>query len=386
MSYSRDVFICYTRKDQYIAKYCKRILQSINVSTFIDTDSIVAGSDFAESIQRELVNCSIILFIISEHTKHSLWALKEISFAKRIGKTIIPILVEDTILDNRLLYLIEDIDYIEWKQNETSLFDERLIRTVNYYFDKFRADTDIPIPREIDIEKEIKILDEYQPQTIDFDIFISYRRVGGRDIARSIKYRLEMMGFNKIFFDYNSIRDGMFNTQIMDAIYSCNDFLLLLTPNSMDRCAERGDWVTREIRTAKKYGKKIIPISVESDFKWPTTIPSDLYDIRFIKLHNLLVNEDFDYSIENLSRRFKSSPNATYDHHPVLYYKIRTNKDCRLFIDGNDYCMLKSGVLKKIALNNSGEYLIELYHLDLSEKLYQKIISLEQDKVDIVDL
>lgn len=386
MNNSQDIFICYSRKDNNIAHYCSQLLKANSVSTFMDADSLVAGSNFAETIQRQIVNCKIILFIISENAINSEWAIREISFAQQIGKTIIPILVEGTRLNNRLMFLIGNIEYIEWKHDDALSFRKEFVRAVKYHIDKFHVDNEVQVQRKIDLDTEIRILDEYQPKRIDYDVFVSYRREGGRDIARSIKYRLEMMGFNKVFFDYNSIRDGMFNTQIMDAIYSCNDFLLLLTPNSMNKCGEKGDWVAREIRTAKKYERKIIPIALENDFEWPISMSSDLFDVKYIQRHNLLMNEDFDYSIEKLSKRLKSVPSSPNNFQSELYYKIRVNKNCKLFIDGKEYCILESGMVKKIPMKNRGEYLIELFNLEISERLIQKIVSIEQDKVDIVEL
>lgn len=386
MNNSQDVFICYSRKDLSIAQYCNEILKENNVSTFMDVDSLVAGSVFAETIQRQIVNCKIIVCIISEKTMNSEWTIKEIDFARQIGKTIIPVLVENTRLEGRLKLLVGDIEYIVWKHDNTVSFKKELVGAVQHHIEKMHVASEVHVQSEIDLDTEIKLLDAYQPQRIDFDVFISYRREGGRDIARSIKYRLEIMGFDKVFFDYNSIRDGVFNTQILDAIYSCNDFLLLLTPNSMDKCGDRGDWVAREIRTAKKYGRKIIPIALENDFEWPTSMPSDLFDVKSIQRHTLLVNEYFDYSIEKLSKRLKSVPSFPNNYQSELYYKIRVNKDCRLFIDGEEYCVLKSGIVQKIPMKNRGEYFIELFGLDKSERLIQKIVSLDWDKVDLVEL
>lgn len=386
MNNAQDVFICYSRKDNNIAHYCSQLLKEINVSAFLDVESLVAGSVFAETIQSHIVNCKIIVFIISENTMNSEWTIKEIDFARQIGKTIIPVLVESTRIDGRLKLLIGDIEYIEWRHDNTASFKKELVGAVQHHIEKMHVECEVHVQREIDLDTEIKILDAYQPQRIDFDVFISYRREGGRDIARSIKYRLEMMGFDKVFFDYNSIRDGMFNTQIMDAIYSCNDFLLLLTPNSMDKCGEKGDWVAREIRTAKKYERKIIPIALENDFEWPKSMPSDLFDVKYIQRHTLLVNEYFDYSIERLSKILKSVPSLPNNNQSELYYKIRVNKDCKLFIDGEEYCVLKSGIVQKISLKNRGEYLIELFNLDKSERMIQKIVSLDRDKVDIVEV
>jgi len=384
-SNSQDIFICYSRYDYDIARCCNRILSEIGVSSFLDADSLMAGSNFQETIQQQIVNCKIILFIVSESAKKSVWAIKEAQFAQRLGKTIIPIIVEETKLDARYELEFGQINYIIWNPKDISSFKDVLIKAVKFHLDKYYHDNETPAQREIDIDREIKILDEYQPKEIDYNVFISYRREGGRDIARSIKLSLELIGFNKIFFDYNSIRDGMFNTQIMDAIYSCNDFLLLLSPHSMDNCGEKGDWVAREIRTANKYGKKIIPIALESEFEWPSSTPSDLFDLRYIQRHNLLMNEDFDYSVEKLSKRFISKPSYSTNDLLQFCYKVRTNRDCKLYIDGTEKGVLEAGVLQKFALKNPGEYLVELFDIKTDEKLAQKVINLEKDKVDLIE-
>lgn len=380
-----DVFFCYSRTDCNLVRHCNNLLQKMNVTSFVDSDYLIPGTDFAETIQRNIVNCRIIVFVISENSKRSEWALNEIRFAQNLGKTIVPILVDNTSFDERLSLLLGYNQHVKWNPNDISVFDDEFVKTIKYHIERFREEKDISVRREIDLDSEIKILDEYQPRKIDFDIFISYRRVGGRDIARSIKYRLEMMGFNKVFFDYNSIRDGMFNTQILDAIYSCNDFLLLLSPDAMEKCGDRGDWVAREIRTAKKFNRKIIPISLDSNFIWPVSMPSDLGDIKYIQRHNLLMNEDFEYSIEKLSKRFLSKSSKSDNGPLIMYYKILTNKDCKLYIDGDDFYILKADVIKRIALANRGEYFVEFYDLDTDEKLLQKIVLIEQDKVDIIE-
>ena len=50
------------------------------------------------------------------------------------------------------------------------------------------------------------------------NIFISYRREDGRELARTLYLALGKLGYQNIFFDYNSMRGGTFNTQIDVAI------------------------------------------------------------------------------------------------------------------------------------------------------------------------
>jgi len=79
--------------------------------------------------------------------------------------------------------------------------------------------------------------------TQNADIFISYRREGGIDKARTVVAELQKRGYNSIFFDQDSLKDGRFDTRIEDAIRNCKDYILLLSKGSMARCCDKNDWV-----------------------------------------------------------------------------------------------------------------------------------------------
>lgn len=141
----------------------------------------------------------------------------------------------------------------------------------------------------------------------NYDIFISYRREGGREIARTIKLALEARGYSNIFFDYNSLRDGVFNEAILSAIQNCKDFILVLSDGAMDRCSNEDDWVAREIRTAIASGCKIIPVKVnQGEWSWPADFPKDLSVLGSIQFTTLLTNEYFEDSIRYVAERLTS--------------------------------------------------------------------------------
>ena len=229
----------------------------------------------------------------------------------------------------------------------------------------------------------VSFFDNYIPQKVEYDIFISYRKDGGRDTARSIKQQLQLLGYNNIFFDYNSIRDGFFDTQILDAIYSCKDFLLLLTPESMDRCANEGDWVAREIRTALKYNCKIIPMAVQSNFPWSSNFPKDLCKIKNIQQHLLLVNEYFEDSIERLSKRLETFAGSklTRKAEQIFFYKIVPSATCKVYIDDNDYIIVNKHEFKKIPMQR-GEYFVRIVDYDNNQEILRKVVCLDSDKVE----
>ena len=105
-------------------------------------------------------------------------------------------------------------------------------------------------------------------------IFISYRRSGGDIYAKSICEALKNRGYT-VFYDIDSISGGYFDDRILNAIAACDDFLLVLPPNSLDRCWNEGDWVRLEILEAMKHGKNIIPVLLPG-FTFPADLPADI--------------------------------------------------------------------------------------------------------------
>lgn len=91
------------------------------------------------------------------------------------------------------------------------------------------------------------------------DIFISYRREGGDDLARILYLELSMRGYS-VFYDLETLENGKFNEALYWYIEQCTDFLLILPPNSLDRCQNEGDWVRQEIAHALKHHKNIVPV------------------------------------------------------------------------------------------------------------------------------
>lgn len=131
-------------------------------------------------------------------------------------------------------------------------------------------------------------------------IFISYRRSGGDIYAKSICEALKNRGFT-VFYDIDSIHGGYFDDRILDAIAGCSDFLLVLPPSSLDRCASESDWVRMEIVQALKHNKNIVPVLLPG-FTFPTTLPDD---IAAVSRYNgvSFVMEYFDAVVDAIVKR-----------------------------------------------------------------------------------
>ena len=396
-----DIFICYSRKDLETARTITRIIESGGYSCFVDYDGIYSGDDFVERIKTAIERCGLFVFLLSESTKQSRWSLSELSTAIGLGKIVLPIQIDDSIAEGRIDFMLGKYQHLKYVNLPG--FETKLLDTIASIMGENGREA-VTIEQR---QKNIEAAEErrngaknYVPQIIDVDIFISYRRVDGRDYARNIMQALKIVGYPKVFFDYNSLRDGVFNTQILDAIFSCKDFILVISPLALKNCGREGDWVAREIRTAIKYQKKIIPIVIEDTFQgWPADFPNDLSSIKDIQFHKLLTDEYFEDSIDKLTKRLSTivSNNQEDDvqfrdlqvdnsiHKKTVLYKIKVDKKCRLLIDDEEIQIIEPAQLVKLPLP-VGEYIRKVVAIDDDSVFDEAAIILEHDKADMISL
>ncbi|MGD0631610.1 MAG: toll/interleukin-1 receptor domain-containing protein [Terracidiphilus sp.] len=101
---------------------------------------------------------------------------------------------------------------------------------------------------------------------IDKTVFISYRR-SSIPWALAIFQDLTHHGYD-VFFDFNGIASGDFESVILENIRARAHFLVLLTPTALERCGQPTDWLRREIEAALDNKRNIIPLLLENfDFE-----------------------------------------------------------------------------------------------------------------------
>lgn len=149
------------------------------------------------------------------------------------------------------------------------------------------------------------------------DVFISYHRGNdGSAIAQLIELKLKMLGYT-VFLDYNSLKKGEFDRQILQRIRAAKAFLLICTPTALDNCMRPDSWVRWEIRQALESGIPIIPVLMDG-FHWDRVmLPADIDKVRY---HHG-INLDFEYidpGIERLCHLMDFSPEGNLDAmHPA---------------------------------------------------------------------
>ncbi|XP_017772645.1 PREDICTED: sterile alpha and TIR motif-containing protein 1 isoform X2 [Nicrophorus vespilloides] len=127
------------------------------------------------------------------------------------------------------------------------------------------------------------ILSNMKDDNIDksLDVFVSYRRSNGSQLASLLKVHLQLRGFS-VFIDVERLEAGKFDNNLLQSIQKAKHFLLVLTPNALERCigdAEKKDWVHREIVAALSAQCNIIPIVDNFAFPDVEELPEDMRQV-----------------------------------------------------------------------------------------------------------
>ncbi|OTF80781.1 hypothetical protein BLA29_005989, partial [Euroglyphus maynei] len=96
-----------------------------------------------------------------------------------------------------------------------------------------------------------------------------------------LKVHLQLRGFS-VFLDVERLEAGKFDNNLLNSIRQAKHFLLVLTPNALDRCInddEQKDWVHREIAQALLTKCNIIPIMESFQWPEPDQLPDDIKPI-----------------------------------------------------------------------------------------------------------
>ncbi|MDZ4779882.1 MAG: toll/interleukin-1 receptor domain-containing protein [Planctomycetia bacterium] len=109
-----------------------------------------------------------------------------------------------------------------------------------------------------------------------FDVFISYRRENGGQMAQLLHIALSARGYAP-FMDVRDLGSGAFDEALERHIQAAEDFVVVLAPGSLDRCRDSADWLRREIALALASNLNIVPLLLDG-FVMPSAseVPDDI--------------------------------------------------------------------------------------------------------------
>lgn len=201
-----------------------------------------------------------------------------------------------------------------------------------------------------------------------YDVFISYRREGGLDFARSIAYYLRIEGL-QCFFDQRELKTGQFNQQIYTAIDNSRYFLAVITPGSLERCAGENDWVRNEIEHAIEQGLTIIPVAIRGEkLSFPDNLPASMGKLKTAQASFIDRETDFEDTIVKMLRDQMTNLSTTTERQrkkaksraeKVFVKKARRFKNNDGVIDGDERIELERLASASGISRNRLEELIE---------------------------
>jgi hypothetical protein len=119
-----------------------------------------------------------------------------------------------------------------------------------------------------------------------YDVFISYRRDGGGAEARLIQSALQSRRV-RAFLDVTELGRGYFDDALLKSIEQTPNFIVILSPHSLDRAESDEDWLRKEVAHALKSERNVVPL-IMPGFQFPPKLPRDL--------KNLPRHQGMDYS------------------------------------------------------------------------------------------
>ena len=139
-------------------------------------------------------------------------------------------------------------------------------------------------------------------------VFICYRRKDNGTAHNIYQALHKLLGYD-VFIDYEGLKSGKFGSALMQQIRARAHFLIIITPDALNRCENDGDWMRREIEYAIEHGRNIVPLFFDKfDFKtYRGTLPGSVQEITDYQGINVYWDY-FDAAIDRLHEEFLLPP------------------------------------------------------------------------------
>ena len=127
---NHQIFISYSRKDIDKVNVIKEILDNSSMIYWIDKEGIYSGENYKEVIVDAIDCAKVILFMSSINSNQSINVIRELGYAVKQKKSIIPIMLDDAQYAKSIRLDVSDIDQIDFTKD--SLDTSKLISSLLY--------------------------------------------------------------------------------------------------------------------------------------------------------------------------------------------------------------------------------------------------------------
>ncbi len=120
-----DLFISYSRVDGEFARRINTSLSQQQFTTWIDEVGMRGGSEWPAQLTEALKQCKAVVVIISPDSIKSVWVKRELEFADKEGKKVIPLKLKETSLPDWYTFRFGTVQWIDFT---TGSFEQNFIQ------------------------------------------------------------------------------------------------------------------------------------------------------------------------------------------------------------------------------------------------------------------
>lgn len=149
-------FISYSSENQAPADSMRALLKKNNIDSWMAPYDIPIGSKYAMVINQAVKGCSCLILLLTDYAQNSVWVAKEVERAINYRKPIIPIQLEDLVLNDEFELYISNDQIVRLPKIDESDLMNKILQTIAVYTGK---SVNIPAIKEITAE------DKPQPES-----------------------------------------------------------------------------------------------------------------------------------------------------------------------------------------------------------------------------
>jgi formylglycine-generating enzyme required for sulfatase activity len=166
---ANEIFISYSRKDMdKVSAIKKEIDETLRIDCWMDLNGIESGDEFKRVIITAINRHTVVLFMLSENSQKSPWALKELNFAEKKNKKVVLVNIDGCEMTDDFAFDFSDHDIIVF---DNALQHDKLIRDLRDWLDipeddgfqevrgrmdELKADYNLVVIQQEAIDKEIR--------------------------------------------------------------------------------------------------------------------------------------------------------------------------------------------------------------------------------------
>jgi hypothetical protein len=401
-----NAFISYGRADSkaFATKLHSRLVEQ-GSKIWFDQNDIPLGVDFQEQIYDGIEKADNFIFIIAPHSVKSVYCLKEILWAIKHNKRIIPLLhVEPNDCWDKMhpaigkinwVYFREEqddfeaafaglvnlmrkhADYVEqhtqflvkaleWERNQKQtsylLIGEERTHAESWLKIRFKDEQPPCLPS--DLHAELICESTKNAHNLMTQVFLSH---SDKDRATLEKVAKSLMreGFT-IWTNRTDIKTGTdFQNEINQGIEQADNLVYLISPDSI-----QSKYCQDELAHALVNKKRVIPILIEpTDLE---TIPDELRALQFIDFLGHQDEDNYYISVNKLLKQLKENAHY-YEQHKILLTKAlkwqRQNQNPSILLRG--YNLQQAEAWLKVAKQRTEHPPLPLHQEFINESLNQ---------------